>query len=89
MANVHAAIKQIRKDVRKRERNQATLSELKTLWRKFDSLPANDAKQAPMLARELVSSWDRAASRGIVPVGRADRKKTRIAYRLAKFTQSR
>ena len=89
MANVHAAIKQIRKDVRKRERNQGTLSALKTLWRKFDSLPAGETKQAPTLARKLVSSWDRAASRGIVPSGRADRKKARIAYRLAKFTQSR
>ncbi len=89
MANVHAAIKQIRKDAKKRDRNQSALSELKSLWRKFSTLPAGEVKQAPTVAQELVSKWDRAVSRGLVPRGRADRKKARIAYHLSKITKSR
>lgn len=87
MANVHAAIKQIRKDAKKRIRNQAVLSELHTLWRKFCQL--SDATQAQSLAQTLISKWDRAVSGGIVPRGRADRKKARIAFHLTKLTKSR
>lgn len=87
MANVHAAIKQIRKDARKRVRNQGALSELHTLWRKFCQL--SDPTQASSLAQTLISKWDRAVSGGVVPKGRADRKKARIALHLKKITQSR
>ena len=36
-------------------------------------------------AQVLVSKWDRAVSRGVVPKGRANRKKARIAGALAKL----
>ena len=87
MANVHAAIKQIRKDAKKRIRNQAVLSELHTLWRKFCQL--SDPAQLQSSAQTLTSKWDRAASQGKVPRGRADRKKARIALHLRRFTKSR
>ncbi|MBI4115865.1 MAG: 30S ribosomal protein S20 [Candidatus Omnitrophica bacterium] len=89
MANVHAAIKQIRKDAKKREHNQAVLSELKTLWRKLSGFGKADAEQAQLLAHDLVSKWDRAVSGGMVPKGRADRKKARIALFLKKLSPSR
>ena len=89
MANVHSAIKQIRKDVKKRVRNQTALSELKTLWRKLTTLSSSDAGQAPPLAQQLTSKWDRAASHGVVPKARANRKKARIAEYLKKLTPSR
>ena len=89
MANVHAAIKQIRKDAKRRVSNQAVLTELKTLWRKFSTLSAGEQKQAQPLAQQLTSKWDRAVSRGIVPKGRADRKKARIAFALNKLSQSK
>jgi small subunit ribosomal protein S20 len=88
MANVHAAIKQIRKDSKKRLRNQAVLSELKTLWKKLSPLVQSDPVSAKSLAGHLVSQWDRAVSRGIVPKGRANRKKARIALLLNKITPS-
>ncbi len=83
MANVHSAIKAIRKDTKKRSRNQAVLSELQSLWKKFSA--ASDAAQARASAQVLVSKWDRAVSRGMVPKGRANRKKARIAGALAKL----
>ncbi len=89
MANVHAAIKAIRKSTRKQVSNQAVTSELKTLWRKLAQSTSKDAAQAKALAQTLVSQWDRAASAGVVPKGRANRKKARIASFLNKLTQSR
>ena len=89
MANLKSAIKQIRASERKRQQNQSSLSELKTLWQQFVSLPATDAAKARTLAQNLNSKWDRAVSRGVVPSGRADRKKTRIAERLKKFAASK
>ena len=85
MANVHAAIKQIRKDVKKRFRNQATHSELHTLWKRFSEFTQSQPAQAPALARTLTSKWDRAVSRGVVPRKRANRKKARIALALKKL----
>lgn len=79
MANVHAAIKEIRKSRRKRLRNMAVLSELHTLWGRFSGALKTDAAQAKALVETLTSKWDRAASKGIVPKGRADRKKARLA----------
>lgn len=87
MANVHAAIKQIRKDAKKRLRNQAVLSELKTLSKKFPELASKDRAQVESLAQALVSKWDRAVSQGVVPRGRADRKKARIALSVNKLTR--
>jgi small subunit ribosomal protein S20 len=89
MANVHSAIKAIRQNTRKRARNQAAASELKTLWRKLSQMSAKNAAEAKTVAETLVSKWDRAASAGIVPKGRANRKKARIASFLGKLTQSR
>ena len=86
MANVHAAIKQIRKDAKKSVRNQAVLSELKTLGNRLWQLPKEEKTKAKPMALELVSKWDRAVSRGIVPKSRANRKKARIAHFLNKLS---
>ena len=86
MANVHAAIKQIRKDAKRNVRNQAVLSELKSLGKKFAALSKEKSQEASGLAQLLVSKFDRAVSRGIIPRGRADRKKARIALHLKKLT---
>lgn len=69
----------MRSDAKKRERNQATLSELHTLSRKLAQLSSEPAK-AKELAGQLVSCYDKAVSRGIVPRGRADRRKSRISH---------
>ena len=83
MANVHAAIKQIRKDAKRKLRNQAALSELHTLGKNFTQLLGSNPEEARTFAQTLTSKWDRAVSGGIVPKGRANRKKARIALALS------
>lgn len=85
MANVHAAIKQVRKDARRALGNQAVRSELKTLWSKLSKLSSPDQEKAKGLACKLTSKWDRAVASGMVPKGRADRKKARIAHFLTRL----
>ena len=84
--NIKSAKKRIRSDAKKRARNQATVSELKNLHKRLLSL-ANEPAKAEEFARHLISNYDRAVSRGIVPRGRADRKKSRVAHFLAKLKQ--
>lgn len=88
MANIKSAIKQIRKDVRKTARHQGVISELKTLDKKFHSILTQEPQQAEPFARTLISKWDRAVSKGIVPKARANRKKSRVAHWLAKVSGS-
>lgn len=78
----------MRSDAKKRVRNQALLSELKTLWKKLILLDKEPAK-AEEFSRVLISRYDRAVSRGILPRGRADRKKSRIAEFLKKSNHAK
>ena len=88
MANVAAAIKQIRKDSKKRLQNQSVLSELKSLTKKLAEVAKEKPAEAGAFARTVVSKWDRAASSGVVPKGRANRNKARIAGLLSKLKTS-
>lgn len=80
-------MKRMRSDAKKRARNQAAVSELKTLSKKFAS--TSEASKAKEIAHELMSRYDRAVSRGIIPRGRADRRKSRIAQQLAKLSKKK
>ena len=78
MPNIRSAMKHVRSDAKKRERNQTVISELKTLHQKLVGLTQNP-EEAKKLSLQVVSKYDKAVSRGIIPRGRADRKKARIA----------
>ncbi len=84
MPNIRSAMKRMRSDAKKRSTNQAAISELKTLGQKLTGLSAEPPK-AQDFAKHVISRYDRAVSRGIIPRGRADRKKSRIAKFLAKL----
>ena len=73
----------MRSDAKKRERNQAMISELHTLSKKLALLSEEPAK-AKEIAGRLASCYDKAVSRGIIPRKRADRRKSRIAHFVAK-----
>lgn len=85
MPNSRSAAKRLRNQNRKSERNQAALSELKTLSQKLGTLSATP-DQAREYAAKVISRYDRAVSRGVIPKGRADRKKSRVAKFLAKLS---
>jgi len=81
----HAALKQIRKDRKRRTRNQAVHSELKTLTKRLVSLlAAQQIDEARALIRSLTSKYDRAASKGIIHRNTAARYKSRLSVRLNK-----
>ena len=79
----HAALKQIRKDRKRRSRNQAVRSELKTLTKRLVTL-LHDQKfeDARTLIRLVVKKYDHAASKGIIHRNTAARYKSRLTRRL-------
>ncbi len=85
MPNIKSAAKRMRSDAKKHLTNQSTLSELHTLSKKLVEQVEAKTQGAKELARELISKLDKAVSRGIIPHGRADRKKARIGKLLAKL----
>ncbi len=78
----------MRSDEKKRLRNQAATSELKTLSQKLLTLKSEPEK-ARELALRVISRFDRAVSKGIIPKGRADRKKSRVAKFLASLEKKK
>ena len=78
MPNIRSAKKRMRSDAKKQARNKAATSELDNLHKKLRTLSGKPA-EAKTLAALLISRYDRAVSRGVIPRGRADRKKSRIA----------
>lgn len=81
-------MKRMRSDAKKEARNQATLSELKTLSKKLNQAAAEPAK-AKEVAAALISRYDRAVTSGAIPRGRADRRKSRIAHFVAKLSKKK
>lgn len=79
----HAALKQIRKDRKRQERNQAVRSELKTLTKRLRALlSARQLEEATMLLQRLAKQYDHAASKGIIHRNTASRYKSRFAHQL-------
>lgn len=86
MPNIKSAMKRMRSDAKKEARNQATLSQLKTLSKKLTQAATEPAK-AKEVALKLVSCYDKAVTNGAIPRGRADRRKSRIAHFVAKLSK--
>jgi len=84
MPNIKSAEKRMRSDAKKHAHNLDCISELKTLDKKLRTLTGEPAK-AQEVGHLLSSRYDKAVSRGIIPRGRADRKKSRIAAFLSKI----
>ena len=81
-------MKRMRSDAKKEARNQATLSELKTLSKKLNQA-ATEPSKAKEVAAALVSCYDKAVTSGAIPRGRAERRKSRIAHFVAKLSKKK
>ncbi len=79
----------MRSDAKKRARNQAAVSELKTLSKKLVALSSTDPAKAKEVGQHLISRYDRAVSKGAIPRGRADRRKSRISAFLSKISKKK
>jgi small subunit ribosomal protein S20 len=79
----HAALRQMRKDRVRHQRNQAVRSELRTLTKRLRGLlEGNKLDEARTLIRLVTSRYDRAVSRGVVHRNTAARTKSRLLQRL-------
>ena len=83
MPQKHAALKQIRKDRKRHERNQAMRSELKHVTRRFLTLlSAKQVDEARALIHDVAKHYDRAASQGVIHRNTAARYKSRLTRRV-------
>jgi len=81
-----SAIKRMRSNDKKRERNVQVLSKIKTLFKRFQAaVTEKDTSKAKAEAQLVIKEYDKAASKGIIPKGRASRKKTRVSQALNKL----
>ena len=75
----HAALKQIRKDHARTERNRAVQSELRSLTKKLLALlNAQQTDEAARLIRTVAKRYDRAAAKGVIHGNTASRYKSRL-----------
>lgn len=72
----------MRQSRERHKRNQAALSELKTLSKKFFIALKDNPEKAKGEAELLYSKLDKAVAKGIIPKNRANRKKSRVAKHL-------
>ena len=78
MPNTPCAAKRSRSDAKKRLHNQNIDSELKSLSKKLATFTTANLDEAKKLVASLVSKYDKAVKKGVIPRGRADRRKSRI-----------
>ena len=76
MANHKSAEKRIRTNERKRQRNKAALSKVKTLIKKV--MDSNDKETAEVKLKEAVAFLDRTAIKGRIHKNNVARKKSKL-----------
>ena len=85
MANTKSAERRMRSSARKNLHNRSIKSRLHTLEQSYlELLSAGKKDDAVTQLRTLSSAFDKAAKSGVVHRATADRKKSRLALRLAK-----
>jgi small subunit ribosomal protein S20 len=77
MANIKSQIKRNRQNEKRRQRNQAVKSSLKTASKKVTG--AGDAEAASAAVRDASRAYDKAASKGMLHKRAAARHKSRLA----------
>jgi small subunit ribosomal protein S20 len=82
VANIKSQIKRNKQNEKRRQRNKAVRSELKTRTKMATTAAAEGAENADELARLAVKRLDKAASGGVIHKNQAARRKSRLAKRL-------
>ena len=84
----HAALRQMRKDRKRQQRNLAVRSELKTLAKRLLTLLSEKKlPEAGSLMRTVIRAYDRAASKRVIHPRAAARYKSRLSKRLQKVAK--
>lgn len=83
MPNTASAERRVRRNERRRQINQMTRTRASSLEKRLRKLvAAGQRDEAAKLYPEVSSALDKAAKKGVIPKGRADRKKSRLALKL-------
>ena len=81
---IKSGIKKHRQSLKKRDRNTAIKSDLKTQLKKFESaLESKDASLAQQVLRETETKLRKAASKGVLKKETVSRKVSRISKKVA------
>jgi small subunit ribosomal protein S20 len=84
VANIKSQIKRNKQNEKRRMRNKAVKSSLKTAIRKFnETLATGDADATAVELRAAARKLDQAASKGVIHKNQAANRKSAIAKRLA------
>ena len=89
MANIKSQIKRNLTNEKRRLRNKAVKSELKTLVRRFQkAADAGDAEAAGVELRAASRKLDKAVSKGVIHPNQAANRKSAMAKRQASLTDA-
>lgn len=84
MPRTASAARRVRSSARRADRNRSVKSRLKTLEKHYRQILAEKRKEdATSALRTVISALDKAAKTGVIHRGTADRKKSRLASKLA------
>ena len=84
MANIKSQIKRNRQNEKRRMRNKAVKSSLKTAIRKFhQATAAGDTETATALMRDASRKLDKAVSKGVIHKNQAANRKSALAKKAA------
>ena len=86
MANIKSQIKRNKQNEKRRLRNKAVRSELRTRTKNAEA--SLGAENADTLVRTAISKIDRAASTGVIHKNAAARRKSRLMKRIARLASA-
>lgn len=83
MANIKSQIKRNRQNELRRDRNRGVRSRLRTITKRYlQATDSNDSEAAQNAYRDVSSSLDKAAAKGIIHKNKAANQKARLAKHL-------
>jgi small subunit ribosomal protein S20 len=85
VANIASQKKRNRQNEKRRLRNKAVRNELKTRTKRAEAAAAAGADDSEALLRVAMKRIDQAAAKGVIHPNAANRRKSRLAKRLARL----
>jgi small subunit ribosomal protein S20 len=82
LANIKSAIKRIRQSEKRRVRNRAVRSRMRTYVKQANTAIVTGEEDAVEAVRAAISELDRAAKKGIIHSNNAARRKSRLMKKL-------
>ena len=85
MANIKSQIKRNRQNEKRRVRNKAVRSELKTRQKVVTTAAENGDENVEELTRLAIKRLDKAAAKGVIHKNQAARRKSRLLHQIARI----